>query len=149
MLLLSSLHLLLVRLRCRKWLHEMQSHRLGGSGASAGTAPAPTLCCGSQTMLLLSSPRTSHEGPVAHSSGKVQSLCALLHAMLCCTRTASLGLLTGGTTTEFPAMDCWIACMNLLFLLNSCSHLRNDPQQPFPPQPQGYPIAHEKLQCCL
>ena len=106
MLLLSSLHLLLVELRCGKWLHEMRSHGLGGSGVSAGTVPAPTLCCGSQTMLLASSPRTSHEGAVAHGSGKVQLLCALLHALLCCARTASLSLLTAGPTTEFRVMDC-------------------------------------------
>lgn len=71
MLLLSSLHLLLVGLRCGKWLHEIQSHRLGGSGASAGTVLAPALCCGSQMTLLVSSPRRLHKGAVAHSSGKV------------------------------------------------------------------------------
>lgn len=106
MLLISSLHLLLVGLRCGKWLHEIRSHRLGGSGASAGTMLAPALCCGSQMNLLVSCPRSLHEGAVAHGSAKVQSLCSLLRALLHCVRTAILGLLTGGTTTEFPVMDC-------------------------------------------
>lgn len=82
MLLLPSLHLLPVGLRCGKWLHKIWSNRLGGSGASAGTVLAPSLCCRSQRMLVVSSPRSLHGGAVAHGSGKVQSLCSLLCALL-------------------------------------------------------------------
>ncbi|XP_054060777.1 WW domain binding protein 1-like isoform X7 [Rissa tridactyla] len=53
---------------------------------------APALCCGSQTSLLVSCPRTLHEGAVAHGSAKVQSL-LLFHS---CPATAILSLLTGG-----------------------------------------------------
>lgn len=79
---LPSLDLLLVGLRCGKWLHKIWLHRLGESGVSAETLLAPTLCCCSQVTLLVSSPRTLHEGAVAHKSGEVQSLCALL--VFCC-----------------------------------------------------------------
>lgn len=106
MLLLSSLHLLLVGLRCGKWLLEIQSHRGDGSGDLAGTVLPPALCCGDQTTFLVSSPRTWQEGAVAHGSGKVQLLCALLRALLRCTRTAGLGLLTGNIATEFTVVDC-------------------------------------------
>jgi len=105
MLLLSSLNLLLVGLRCAKRLHEIRFHRLGGSGASAGTMLAPALCCSSQMTLLVSSPRSSHKGAVAHGSGQAQSPCALLRALLHSARRASLGLLTGGCTTKFPVVD--------------------------------------------
>lgn len=70
--------LLLMGLRCGKWLHKIWSHRLGESRVSAETLLALTLCCGSQAVLPVSSPRTLREGAVAHNAGKVQSLCALL-----------------------------------------------------------------------
>lgn len=97
--------LLLVGLRCGKWLHKIWSHRLGESGVSAETLLALTLCCGSQAVLPVSSPRTLREGAVAHkcreSTITLCSPCVLLR----CARTASL-LLTGGTTAEFPLTDC-------------------------------------------
>lgn len=144
MFLLSSVYLLLVGLRCGKWLHKIWSHRLGESGVSAEALLAPTLYYGSQATLLVSSPRTLHEGAVAYNSGKVQSLCAFL---VFCYAVPEQQV----SSLEVPQLsfltDCWIVCMNLLFFLNSGSHLRNHPQQPFPPQPRGYAIAYGKLQC--
>lgn len=82
MFLLSRVDLLLVGLRCGKWLHKIWSQRLGESGVSVETLLAPTLCFGSRATLLVSSPRILHERAVAYNSGKVQSLCALL--VFCC-----------------------------------------------------------------
>lgn len=91
MLLLSSLHLLLVGLRCGKRLQEIRSHRLSGSGASAGTVVALALCCGSQTTLLVSSPRTWHEGGVAQvAQGKYN--CFVLSFVPCCAALEQLAL---------------------------------------------------------
>lgn len=146
MFLLSSVDLLLVWLRCGKWLHKIWSHRLGESGVSAETLLAPTLYCGSQATLLVSSPRTLHEGAVAYSSGKVQSVCAFLvfcyavpEQQVSCLEVPQLSFLT----------DCWIACMNLIFFLTLAVTSEIIPSILFLPSPGDMQLHMENCSAIL